>query len=64
MSWGPSFMYYHCPDCGRKFKYALDLIPEAGEAFGLCPACGVPGVYEKDGARTPDDSDYEEVEVD
>ena len=64
MSWGPGFMYYHCPDCGEKFKYALDLIPVLGDDFGVCPFCRVPGVYEKDGARTLDDSDYLEVEED
>ena len=62
MSWGPCFMYYHCPDCGKKFKYAVDLIPVMGNEFGCCPACGTPGVFEKDGARTTDDLDYEEVE--
>ena len=62
MSWGPSFMYYHCPKCARKFKYALDMIPVYGNEFGYCPDCGVMGVYEKDGARTPDDADYFEVE--
>ena len=55
-------MYYHCPACGKKFKYALDLMAEFGGDFGRCPACGVEGVYEKDGARTLDDLDYEEVE--
>lgn len=62
MSWGPSFMYYHCPICGKKFKYALDLLSELGGDFGMCPACSVEGIYEKDGARTLDDNDYEEVE--
>ena len=61
MSWGPCFFYYHCPDCGRKFKYATDLIPELGDRFGLCPGCGAAGVLEKEGARTPDDMEYEEI---
>ena len=55
-------MYYHCPECGLKFKYALDLIPQFGDDFGKCPECEVQGVYEKDGARTLDDFDYIEVE--
>ena len=55
-------MYYHCPECGRKFKYATDLIPVVGEKFGCCPDCGAAGVFEKDGARTPDDLDYAEVD--
>ena len=62
MTWGACYMYYHCPECGKKFKYAVDMIPDFGDDFGHCPECGAMGVFEKDGARTPDDMDYEEVE--
>ena len=62
MTWGPMYMYYHCPKCGVKFEYAVDMIPDFGEKFGYCPKCDVMGVYEKDGARQPDDADYLEVE--
>ena len=62
MSWGPNFFYYHCPACGKKFKYAQDLIPEFGEDFGKCPVCGTMGTFEKDSARIPEDNQYEEVE--
>ena len=62
MTWGPAFMYYHCPQCGKKFKYAIDMIADFKEEFGCCPDCGAEGEYEKDGARTKDDADYEEVE--
>jgi len=62
MSWGVCFMYYSCPKCGRKFKYATDLIPVVGERFGCCPACGAAGIFEKEGARTADDLEYEEVD--
>ena len=62
MSWGPCFFYYHCDACSAKFKYATDLIAELGPRFGLCPRCGKEGVLEKEGARTPDDLDYEEIE--
>lgn len=55
-------MYYRCPQCGKKFKYAIDLIPEFGDAFGTCPDCHAGGVLEGDGARTKDDDAYEEVE--
>ena len=55
-------MYYVCPKCSKKFKYALDMIPEFGDDYGRCPACGEMGTYIKDGARTKDDADYEEVE--
>ena len=62
MTWGPMYMYYHCPKCGLKFEYAVDMIPDFGEKFGYRPKCDVMGVYEKDGARQPDDADYLEVE--
>ena len=62
MTWGPSFMYYHCDQCGKKFKYEISLIPDFGADFGKCPACHIMGTYEKDGARFPDDADYEEID--
>lgn len=62
MSWRPGFFYYQCPDCGKKFKYAQDLIPEFGDAFGKCPDCGTMGTYVKDGSRGTDDAEYYEVE--
>jgi hypothetical protein len=55
-------MYYHCCKCGKRFKYAIDMIPEFGQDFGHCPVCGTEGSFEKDGARIPDDVLYEEVE--
>ncbi len=62
MSWGPSFFYYRCAVCGKQYKYAIDLIAELGERFGRCPNCGTEGVPEKEGARTPDDLEYEEID--
>ena len=62
MSWGPCFPYYRCPQCSKKFKYATDLIPVFGDDFGKCPVCSAMGILEKEGARTPDDLDYTEVE--
>ncbi len=56
-------MYYHCPRCGKKFEYALDLMVEFGDDFGKCPDCGEMGVYEYDGPRRKDDKDYFEVEI-
>lgn len=55
-------MYYHCPNCGMKFKYPLDLMVEFGEDFGKCPNCGIMGSYEYDGPRRTDDLEYFEVE--
>ncbi|HIS47981.1 MAG TPA: excinuclease ATPase subunit [Candidatus Scybalocola faecigallinarum] len=62
MSWGALYFYYKCPECGKLFKYATDLIPEFGDDFGKCPACNAMGTYVKEGARTKDDLLYEEVE--
>jgi len=55
-------MYYHCPNCGKKFKYDTGLIAQFGEDFGKCPDCRVEGVYEFDGARGPQDAEYPEIE--
>lgn len=62
MTWGLSLMYYHCPVCGMKYKYPLDMLTEFGNSFGLCPRCAVMGEYEYDGPRRRDDADYYEVE--
>ena len=37
MTWGSLMFYYHCPKCGMKFEYAMELMPEFGEKFGFCP---------------------------
>lgn len=62
MTWGPYFMYYICPKCGKKFKYALDMLACEADTFGKCPQCGMAGVFEQDGARIQRDNLYEEVE--
>ena len=62
MTWGALYMYYHCPKCGMKYEYALDVMTEFGDEFGFCPECHVMGVYEKEGARTLDDAEYFELE--
>ncbi len=62
MTWGPYFMYYRCPACQKLFKYDLALLEQAGNTFGTCPACGMPGRLCCEGACIPDDSMYEEVE--
>ena len=62
MSWGPCFMYYHCPACGKKFKSELGLLSELGEHFGQCPECGAMGEFETQSARTLDDAEYEEID--
>ncbi len=62
MSWGALYFYYKCPECGKLFKYATDLMAEFGDDFGRCPECDAMGTYLKEGARTLDDLLYEEVE--
>lgn len=62
MTWGALYFYYKCPNCGKQFKYAIDLMTEFGDEFGNCPDCSAAGTYIKEGARTPDDLEYEEVE--
>lgn len=62
MTWGALFLYYRCPECDKLFKYGVDLITRFGDEFGTCPVCSVMGEYITEGARIPDDLNYEEVD--
>lgn len=62
MTWGAFYMYYQCPQCAKKFKFAIDLLDEAGERFGKCPDCNVEGTFIKEGPNTEDSLDYEEID--
>ncbi len=62
MSWGALYLYYQCPECGKKFKYATDVMTEYGEDFGKCPNCEIMGTYITEGARIPTDLEYEDME--
>lgn len=62
MTWGIAYMYYNCPQCGKKYKYGLDLMAQFGEDFGKCPDCNILGQFECDGPRKKDDNLYYEVE--
>lgn len=62
MTWGAFYMYYQCPDCGKKFRYALDLLNEMGDRYGRCPVCGTEGTFIKEGPVSRDSTEYEEVE--
>lgn len=62
MTWGAFYMYYQCPDCGKKFRFALDLLNEMGESFGRCPVCSAEGTFIKEGPASRDSLDFEEVE--
>ena len=61
MTWGIYWMFYHCPDCGKKFKSGADMITEP--TFGRCPVCNAEGVLigeSKEGYPT-DAEDYEDT---
>ncbi len=62
MSWGNCYFYYLCPSCGKRFKYATDMIPVFGDDFGRCPDCHEPCTPEREGAIIPEDALYPEVE--
>ena len=62
MTWGAQYMCYTCEDCGKKFRYATDLIAEFGSDFGACPKCGKLGKLTLEGPVSPEVIEYEEVE--
>ena len=61
MSWGVYWMFYRCPNCGKKFKSGTDTITEP--SFVRCPACGAEGeLIGESGTVTPSDAnDYEDT---
>ncbi len=64
MSWGPCYMYYRCPVCGKLFRHATDLIPVLGEAFGRCPVCAAAAELVREGPCSAEDAEYEEIDRD
>lgn len=62
MTWGAQYMCYTCKKCGKKYKYAIDLIGDFGADFGKCPVCGSDGDLTYEGPVSPETSQYEEVE--
>ena len=61
MSWGVYWLFYQCPQCGKKFKSGADTITEP--TFGRCPACHAEGVLvgESGKASPSDANDYEDT---
>jgi hypothetical protein len=55
-------MCYPCKKCGKKYKYAIDLIGDFGADFGKCPVCGSDGDLTYEGPVSPETSQYEEVD--
>jgi len=41
MTWGPYFFFYECPECERKYRWALEDMNES--EFAECPGCHKPG---------------------
>lgn len=62
MTWGAQYMCYTCKECGKKYKYAIDLIGDFGADFGKCPVCGSEGDLTYEGPVSPETSQYEEVD--
>ena len=55
-------MCYVCNSCGKKYRYAIDLIGEYGEDFGKCPDCGSDGKLAWEGPVSTETAQYEDVE--
>lgn len=43
MTWGAYFMFYDCPQCGRKFR--CETADLSDPDFGFCPDCHAEGVF-------------------
>jgi len=57
MTWGPFWLFYQCPACGKKFRHDLDM-PD--ERFRKCPACDTLGELKGDSNQVPTDiNEYE-----
>ena len=63
MTWGDYFFFYECPECGKKYRYPIDLMSDPD--YGACPDCHGMGKF---GGETKDIkqgetkfSDYEYV---
>ncbi len=54
MTWGPYWMFYRCPACGRKFKHALGDTDDT--RFGICPACDAKGEFVGESKNPPADA--------
>lgn len=49
-------MYSRCPKRRKRFKYALDVMEEAGERLGKYSDCGAEGGFIKEGRPSMADS--------
>ena len=62
MTWGAFYMYYQCPNCGKKMKFAQDVMIELGEKFGQCPNCEIDATFVKEGPLALDGNEWEEID--
>ncbi len=62
MTWGAQYMCYICEKCGKKYRYAIDLIGDYGADFGKCPVCGSEGKLVCEGPVSVETQQYEDVE--
>lgn len=63
MTWGPYWMLYQCPACGKKFRHTFDDTPD--DRFGICPTCDAKAELKAESRDNPKDADtYEIVYID
>ena len=62
MTWGAQYMCYTCKKCGKKYRYAIDLIGDFGADYGKCPVCGSEGHLDAEGPVGDATRSYEDVE--
>ena len=55
-------MCYTCKKCGKKYRYAIDLIGDYGPDYGKCPVCGSDGNLDAEGPVGDATRPYEDVE--
>ena len=60
MTWGAYWMFYTCPQCGKKYKYDLEDVQSP--TFGFCPECKIEGELTAESKTYPADAlEYEEI---
>lgn len=62
MTWGSYWMFFNCPKCGKKYRWALEELPDP--LFGKCPDCRIDGklvaeTKDLDHGKDDDFADYE-----
>ncbi len=59
MTWGPYWLFYQCPACGKKFRHTLDDTPD--EVFAMCPSCKIKSDLKADSGNYPSNADEYEI---